>query len=135
MTRKCGPLAMSNHTLGFGIRSVGRERARECEATELTLLVCNGTHLLDLAVQRGHKLGNRRKYKQSRRLRSPWRKCRLLLRLTDEDVRIAVLWRNEVFQGQRLLTAQAGSSVRLEALVRGAAKRARVAMEYFILRI
>lgn len=37
------------------------------------------------------------------------------------------------FEGQLLLTAQAGSSVRLEALVRGAANRARVAMEYFIL--
>ena len=27
------------------------------ETRELTLLVCNGTDLLDLAVQRGHKLG------------------------------------------------------------------------------
>lgn len=27
------------------------------EARELTLLVCNGTDLLDLAVQRGHKFG------------------------------------------------------------------------------
>ena len=27
------------------------------ETRELTLLVCNGTDLLDLAVQRGHELG------------------------------------------------------------------------------
>ena len=39
----------------------------------------------------------------------------------------------ESSKGQILLTAQAGSSVRLEALAKGAAKRARVAMEYFIL--
>lgn len=36
------------------------------------------------------------------------------------------------FESSVILTAQVGSSVRLEALAKGAAKRVRATMEYFI---
>ena len=58
MTRKSEPLAIKLN-IPLVVRDQKRREAEGAlvETRELTLLVCNGTDLLDLAVQRGHKLG------------------------------------------------------------------------------
>lgn len=55
-----------------------------------------------------------------------------MLRMTGDHVRLVVSGDGGSFKNEVILTAQVGSSSRLEALAKGRAKRARAAMEYFI---
>lgn len=108
---------------GFGV---------EEGAGELTLLVRGGADRFDQVVQRGHEFGvaadaGEVGFRAARGGDAGF--CCGLLEMVSGS------WCFEgkgVFEEAAVLTAHVGSSVRLPALAKGAAKMARAAMEYFI---